>query len=315
MKLMRRLLRKGRRALSCGPVFTTKDVEIGRNVSFGRNVAFNCSRVRIGDGVIFRDNVVVNADEFEIGDYGTIYDNCFFPGPGKLTIGHNFWLGTACIVDSQGGTTIGNNVGAGAHSQLWTHMKFGDVMYGCRFDSSKPLIVEDDVWLVGHCLVSPVRLGARSIAMLGSLITRNMEADRCYAGVPAKDVTEKFGSQFKVTSIEERIEYLQRRIDQLAASWGQSDLYGRVRIVAGPEAIGDHGEGVTVFDVASRTYLKQGTGLEHRLIRALLPDAKFTPATLSAPVSTDAESPSVWIDRHSYHGKTKTSPGFQLLPM
>ena len=71
------------------PYFTTDDVKIGRHVSFGRNVVFNCKRVRIGDGVLFQDNITVNSDVFEIGDYGTVYRNCFFPGPGELRIGHN----------------------------------------------------------------------------------------------------------------------------------------------------------------------------------------------------------------------------------
>jgi len=54
-----------------------------------------------------------------IRDFATIYPGCFFPGLGNLTIGHNFWLGANSIIDSQGGTTVGNNVGIGAYRQLW----------------------------------------------------------------------------------------------------------------------------------------------------------------------------------------------------
>jgi acetyltransferase-like isoleucine patch superfamily enzyme len=142
------------------PKFSTNDIKIGCETRFGRNVRFNCKRVRIGNGVIFHDNIRVDAEEFDvgdgvifqddiriettvfrIGDYGTIYFGCFFPGPGKLEIGHNFWLGNNSIIDSQGGTVIGNNVGIGADSQLWTHMKYGDIVAGCRFDSVAPLTI------------------------------------------------------------------------------------------------------------------------------------------------------------------------------
>ncbi len=278
--MLKKIARKVTARLSnTRPQFATTDVQIGRNVHFGENVVFNCKMVRIGDGTVIHGDVTVNSTTFEIGDYGTIYDHCFFPGPGHLKIGHNFWLGTASIVDCAGGTVIGNNVGIGAQSQLWTHMKYGDVMYGNRFYSEKPLIVGDDVWLVGHCLVSPVTIGDRSIAFLGSLVTKDMEADHTYAGAPAKDVTDKFGPQFKITTIDERIAYLQARLQEFAQQYHAEQFVQHQTLIATtagemPAAAPD----VTVFNVADRTYTKRGTPTEHKLMRFLLPDAKFIPA-------------------------------------
>ena len=259
------------------PYFATKDVKSGRNVRFGRNVVFNCKRVRIGDGVEFQDNITINSDVFEIGDYGTIYPHCFFPGPGELRIGHNFWLGNTSIVDSYGGTHIANNVGIGAHSQLWTHIIYGDVMCGNRFHSSRPLIIGDDVWLVGHCLVSPVKIGDRSMAMLGSVITRDMEVDHTYAGVPAEDITEKVGTQFKITPAEERAQYLQKRFTEFAQQFGVRHINEYVTIVTTPGQMSNRSKDVTMFNVADRTYSKCGTQLEYKLMRFLLPKAKFIP--------------------------------------
>jgi acetyltransferase-like isoleucine patch superfamily enzyme len=259
-------------------VFGTEDVRIGSRVRFGRNVVFKGSRVRIGDGTVIGDDVVISADVFEIGDYGTIYDGCFFPGPGTLRIGHNFWLGTGSVVDAQGGTTIGDNVGVGAYSQLWTHMKFGDRMYGCRFHTARPLVVEDDAWLVGHCMVSPVRVGARSMAMLGSVVTREMEPDRCYAGVPARDVTDKFGPQFQITKVKERIEYMRSRLDEFRRRPGNEATHDEVVVVSDADEMATAPPHCTAFNVGDRTYRKRGTELEHRLMRFLLPDAKFVPA-------------------------------------
>ncbi len=255
------------------PHFASPDVKIGKNVTFGKNVVFNCKRVRIGDGVIFHSNITFDCDVLEIGDYGTIYSNCFFPGPGELRIGHNFWLGLGAIIDSQGQTTIGNNVGVGAGSQLWTHIAFGDVMYGARFHGTQPLVIGDDSWLVGHCLVSPVNIQPKSIAMLGSVITKDMKENHCYAGVPAEDLTSKIGPQFKVTSIEERKAYMQKRLAEFSCVYDIQGLDQYVRVVGQPEVISD----VIVFNVADRTYTKQGSEMEYKLIRFLLPDAKFLP--------------------------------------
>ncbi len=258
------------------PRFSGSDVTIGKGVTFGRNVVFNCKRVCIGDGVVFHDNIMVNSEVFEIGDYGTVYSYCFFPGPGVVQIGHNFWLGYASVVDGMGGTKIGNNVGIGAQSQLWTHMRFGDIMYGCKFHSEGRLNMEDDAWLLPGCTISPVTVGARSLAMSGSVVTKDMIPDHTYAGVPATDVTDKFGSQFRLTTAAERVNYLMAAINDFATKYNVREIDKYVRITSNQEDMLD-GSGTTVFNVSDRTYSKKNTGLERTLMRFLLPDAKFVP--------------------------------------
>lgn len=270
------LRRRISRNISGRPFFKSADVVVGEGVRFGRNVEFNCDRVRIGDGARIGDNVLVNAESFELGDYATIYSGCFFPGPGNLSIGHNFWLGGNSIIDSLGGTTIGNNVGIGAQSQLWTHMVYGDVLYGCRFHSSHPLEIGHDVWFVGHCLVSPIKAGNRSLAMLGALIVKDMAEDRSYAGAPAIDVTDRIGAQFTSRPIDDRVQMLERMLQRFSEKEGR-DWRQIARIVT--EWIpGDSDDpNITCFNVSDRTYTKHGSTFERRLIRYLLPDAKFTP--------------------------------------
>jgi len=268
MKILR-YIRDVRQLISNKPVFATSDIKIGHNVRFGKNVIFNCKKVRIGDGVIFQDNVTIESDVFRIVDYGTIYQGCFFPGPGKLTIGHNFWIGASAIVDCQGGTTIGNNVGIGAQSQLWTHIQYGDMMYGCRFSGSKPLIIEDDVWIVGHCLSGPVTMEKRSMAMLGSLITTRMNKDRTYAGVPAVDVTEKFGPQFEITPIDKRKELLTKYLSEFAAQQKIEDIFEHIAIETAPGKYAAGSSLKTAFNIADRAYIKRNSDLESALMRFL----------------------------------------------
>ncbi|HEY5984209.1 MAG TPA: hypothetical protein VIU38_12130 [Anaerolineales bacterium] len=260
------------------PRFGTSDVKIGRGVIFGRNVRFACKRVRIGDGVVIQDDVRVEVTDFELGDFGTIYFGCFFPGPGKVKIGHNFWLGNNSIVDGQAETTIGNNVGVGAHSQLWTHMRFGDVVAGCRFDSQKPLNIGDDVWLVGHNLISPVSIGDRSLAMLGSLIVKDIEPDRIVAGSPASDQTGKFGPQFVETPPGKRIEQVRGMIEVFAERFAISNIWQAVEVAESfPPA---RRPGTTYIDVVGRKYTKTGSLFELLLMRSLLPKAKYIPVHL-----------------------------------
>jgi acetyltransferase-like isoleucine patch superfamily enzyme len=247
--------------------------------------------------VVFQDNIRVVATDFEIGDYGTIYFGCFFPGPGQIKIGHNFWAGNDCIIDSQGGTTIGNNVGIGAHSQLWTHMKFGDVVAGCRFDSVAQLSVGHDVWLVGHNLVSPVKIGDRSVAMLGSLVTKDIPPDKTYAGSPATDQTNKFGPQFAETSTEYRIDRLTRMVNQFAQDFEVDNISKYVDVCS---LLPQHWSGKkTVIAVTSRDYYKTGSPIEILLMRYLLPGAKYVPV-YDSPSQRSAVSSS---DSHNEFNK------------
>lgn len=257
------------------PFFATNDVRVGEGSSFGRNVRFNCRSVRIGRGVQFQDDITIDAEHFSIGDYGTLYRGFFSPGPGVLQIGHNFWAGTNTIVDAQGTTSIGPNVGVGAHSQLWTHMAFGDTLVGSRFHSVSPLAIGHDVWFVGHCLVSPVTASPFSLAMLGSLVTRDMAPNRVYAGAPAKDVTDRLGPQAVASPPMERAEELEQRISAFASARGLSATDLCEVVVDDQSAIANARR--TTFDVAHRNYSGPRGALETELLRHLLPDAKFVP--------------------------------------
>lgn len=159
---------------------------------FGKNV----KHLKIGNGVTIHRDVYIDVEEIEIADYVTIHHGSVLHGH-RMAIGHNCWIGQYCILDSLGGKlTIGNNVGVGAQSQVWTHMKFGDRLAGNNFYKSWNAVIGDDVWLVGHCLFVTEKAEDKSMLMLGGMATKDMLNNRIYAGSPAVDVTSNFGHQF-----------------------------------------------------------------------------------------------------------------------
>jgi acetyltransferase-like isoleucine patch superfamily enzyme len=235
------------------PNITNPDMnfEVGERVRWGRDVTFgpNCKNVRIGHGAFFGHDLYIDVEELVIGDYFTMHHGGIIHGE-KTQIGHNCWIGHYSVLDSVGGSlTLGNNIGIGAHSQLWTHIKFGDVLEGCRWQAHGTLTVEDDVWFVGHCIVSPIVAKKRSMLMVGSVVTKDMEENRIYAGSPARDMTDKFGEQFRTdVSVDEKEAGLKALFDEFAAEGGSLDAFEIVR--AYPDA---PREGVTYFNVADRT--------------------------------------------------------------
>lgn len=235
-----------------------------------RGLKGEAKKIEIGDNVYIGHNVQIICDYFSIGDYSKIHHNTNIHGYNPCKIGHNLWMGQYCIIDSIGGTNIGDNCGIGAHSQLWSHIKYGDTLEGCRFNSEKPLVIGKDVWFVGHTIVSPITAKDKSMALVGSVIVKDMEYNTIYSGVPAKPISDKIGPQFKEISLEEK---LAKMNEYLKKSGVQP---GKIKIVLHPYEIKQ--DDITYFILSTREYTKRRSQEEIAFMKYLLPEkAKFTP--------------------------------------
>lgn len=228
-------------------------------------------RIVLGDHCTIGESVQIRCVDFALGDYGKLHHHTNVHGTRPCRIGHNAWIGQYCIIDSIGGMTIGDNCGIGAHSQLWSHIKYGDTLEGCRFLGDKPMTIGKDVWFVGHCIVSPITAGDRAMALVGSVITRDLEANHVYAGTPAVDVTAKVGPQFEDRDPADKLARLRALV--IESGLDASTLV----VVATRAEVADDGR--SYFIVADRTYTKRGTAAEVAFMKFLLPSrGKFTPA-------------------------------------
>ena len=259
-------------------LITGKNVVIELSAKI-RGINGKAKKIIIGDNVYIGSDVQILCDEFSIGDYSKIQHHTNVHGYLPCKIGHNAWIGQYSIIDSIGGTTIGNNCGIGAHSQLWSHIKYGDTLEGCRFLSESPLTIGNDVWFVGHCIVSPITAEDKSMALIGSVVTKTMKYNEIYAGSPAKSVSDKMGFQFKNISSEEK----KSKMQELLKIWG-GDI-SRIKIVTSIEEIEYDNLDITYFNVSDRSYTKRGNENEINLMRYLLPaKAKFIPLNYTKPI-------------------------------
>lgn len=250
-------------------------IEIGKNTiieetAIIRGISGKAKKVIIGDNVYIGHSVQIICDDFSIGDYSKIHHHTNIHGYKPCKIGHNAWIGQYSIIDSIGGTEIGNNCGIGAHSQLWSHIKFGDTLEGCRFYSEKTLKIGNDVWFVGHCIVSPIIAEDKSMALVGSVVTKDMKFNTIYAGCPAVAISDKIGPQFNEVSIDEKLNKLKQYLRESGADCN------KIVIVRHPSEFKDDGK--SYFAVETREYLKLGTEDEIKFMKYLFPEkAKFVP--------------------------------------
>ena len=255
-----------------------KECHIGHNVTILSNIGTRekpLEYLYLGDNVYIGENCNIGTPRLVVGDYTKIHRNCLIYGRNPLKIGYNCWFGEGTIIDCEGTTVIGNGVGAGAHSQLWSHIRHGDTLEGNQYCSFGRLTVEDDVWFVGHCIVSPIHAEAKSMAMVGSVVTRDMEANHIYGGCPAKDLTDKLGPPFGHRTVNEKYEELLERLIRFYDTHSEYAM-NVVVVDAWQEELNDDPM-ITQFNVSTRTYKKRGTAVEQEFMKFLLPEAKFTP--------------------------------------
>ncbi|GMQ29516.1 acyltransferase [Algoriphagus confluentis] len=239
-----------------------------------RGVHGKAKRILIGDNCFIGANVQIICDDFELGDYSKLQNNTTVHGYKPCKIGHNAWIGQFTVIDSIGGMTIGDNCGIGAHSQLWSHIKYGDMLEGCRFLSESPMKIGNDVWFVGHCIVSPIEAKDKSMALVGSVITKDMEENCIYAGSPAKNISEKIGNQFVPISVEKKVEMMRTYLE----TWGED--VDSIQIIRDWREAELGNFSVSYFNVSDRKYTKRLTDSEISFMKFLLPEkAKFTPYT------------------------------------
>ncbi|HNP23866.1 MAG TPA: DapH/DapD/GlmU-related protein [Panacibacter sp.] len=251
-------------------VFVGVNTVIEPGVSI-RGIDGKARDIIIGDNVYIGKNVQIICNDFKIGDYSKIQHDTNIHGYRHCHIGHNAWIGQFAIIDCIGGTTIGNNCGIGAHSQLWSHIKYGDTLEGCRFKEERPLLIGNDVWFVGHCIVSPIKAEDKSMALVGSVVTGDMKFNTIYAGTPAKPVSEKIGPQFIERTVDEKLRMMQKLLKESGLEQQKIKIVGDITGV-------NFEDDITYFNVAERRYSKKRTAVEIAFMKFLLPDkAKFTP--------------------------------------
>jgi acetyltransferase-like isoleucine patch superfamily enzyme len=221
-----------------------------------RGLNGKAKRISIGDNTYIGDDVQIIIDNLEIGDYCKIHHHTNIHGYKPLEIGHNAWIGQGTIIDTIGGVSIGNNCGIGAYSQLWSHIRYGDPLEGCNYESENSLTIGNDVWFVGHCIVSPIIAEDKSMALVGSVITKNMEKNNIYGGSPATNLTNKIKPQFTPISIDKKREIISK-----------FDIPKTIKIIENDSDIID--ENISYFNIVNRKYTKKNTDEEIYFMKEL----------------------------------------------
>lgn len=263
-----------------------KEIILGSGARLGDEVVVKAihggtTRFAMGDHALLDDRCNVMVPEFVCGDYTRVFRNALISGYKPVSLGHNCWIGQGAILNSAEDLRIGNNVRMGG-AQIWTHVASGELLEGSRFYNEAPVTIEDDVWLMGfgHLISPGVTLARGTVVMAGSVVSRSTAPGRTYSGVPARDITDKLPA-WDALSLDRKWEMLTDFVREFIEINPQAE--GLVDLADTPERlalaakqpgqrlifcrevdswIGLDGGSHSVFDLSSKTYLKQRSPLE-----------------------------------------------------
>lgn len=267
----------------------------------GDNVCISAKKIHLGSGTVIEKNTTIKSIKrvmdffilgdqsligFEnqillpslyVGDYTQIHNHSLLSGYASMSIGHNCWVGQQSILNATTELNIKNNVRIGAQSRLWTHVASGELLEGCIVLDKKPILIEDNVWLVGGAVISPgLILSKNSVVLAGGVVTKSTRPFHTYAGVPAKDITHKVSFWKKIT-LDEKSKLIQEFIKEFEKE--NPNYKGKINFFESEEFIlkgtGNiavvkkikdwdkaYSNKQSIFDLYTKQYIKRKTPIE-----------------------------------------------------
>ncbi len=188
--------------------------------------AIQCKHPRIGADCQFGERVRIECDELEIGPRTVIGDDCILIGR-KIRIGTECWLanhvqigGGSCreayselsmgdlchvgehaFINTARKVVMGDEVGIGMHSRLFTHGAYLSELDGFPVKFA-PISIGSRVWMPQATVLPGVRIGDDCVIAAGSVLIHAVPSGCLAGGVPAKVIREN--AYPAVLSIEEK---------------------------------------------------------------------------------------------------------------
>ena len=185
-------------------VFVGNNVEIGSNCVIHANVSIYDHCI-IGDNVIIHSGTVIGSDAFYYKNRPEGYDK--MKSGGSVLIEDHVEIGSSCTIDR--GVTNNTTIREGSKLDNLVHIGH-DTVIGrkCLIASQTGIagcvVIEDEVTLWGQVgVVSAITIGAKSVILAQSGVTRSLEGGKTYFGSPAEEARVKMRLMAGVKRIPE----------------------------------------------------------------------------------------------------------------
>lgn len=121
-----------------------------------------------------------------------IWENTHIDSPEKLLIGDNVSINRGCILHAGGEICIGNDVLIGPEVIIYSqNHKYEDSSVNIRmqgYEKSK-VVIGNNIWIGARTIILPgVTIGNNVVIAAGTVVTKDIDCNSVFAGVPAKKI-------------------------------------------------------------------------------------------------------------------------------
>lgn len=188
---------------------------LGDGVIIDREVLLKGGRFQLGKGVrilggstlhakkslvlqphgVINENCQVSGVDIDIGrylwmlPYAKIGGGSAFEVHSRLRIGHFCHLGMYSFINTARSVEIGDEVGLGTRTALYTHGAYPSILQGFPVAFGE-VYIGDRSWLPGATVNPSVTIGKDCVIGVGSVVTRDIPDGCLAAGIPAKVLKE-----------------------------------------------------------------------------------------------------------------------------
>lgn len=173
-------------------VFGDGDIILGDNVRIGEHVIINVSEILIigprsviGDYAKIEGRDIRIETEFWSDRFVTIGGGSCMEKKSRLKIGYWGHLGHSVFINTARSVEIGNEVGLGTATKLYTHGAYLSFLDGFPVDFG-PISIGNRVWLPGATVLPGVTIGSDTVVGVGSVVTKDLPSGCLALGIPAK---------------------------------------------------------------------------------------------------------------------------------
>jgi len=164
------------------------------------------------NSIIGENNIVrgrdINIDrEFYSNHHSEIGGGSCFEKTSKLSIGYWFHIGSYSIINTACEVRIGNSVGFGRFTNIYTHGAYQSIFDGFPVSFAE-VTIGNNVWIPGATINPGVKIGDNVVIGVGSIVGKDIPSNCLAIGSPCKVVKE---NQYpNPISIDNKIEIINK---------------------------------------------------------------------------------------------------------
>lgn len=126
-------------------------------------------------------------------------NNILFYGDGIIECGENSYIGelSTVLADENCKVVIGNNCSISHNVRIYTSSNVTDQIFSDKKREKHfgDVIIENGVWIGANVFITPgVKIGSNSIVGANSVVTKDIDRNAVFGGVPAKLIRYKKNS-------------------------------------------------------------------------------------------------------------------------